>query len=73
MTDFFLTNARFSPSDDRYVSSLDKEKNNAEPVKENKHVKADNNVLVQEAPQPQVVEEGKTTELGARHRASSQI
>lgn len=32
MTDFFLTSARFSPSDDRYIPSLDKENNHAEPV-----------------------------------------
>ncbi|XP_029565621.1 cardiomyopathy-associated protein 5 isoform X2 [Salmo trutta] len=63
MTDFFRTNASSSPSDDRYIPSLDKEKNHAEPVKEDKHVKADNILkIVQEAPQPQVVKEGKTTE-----------
>eukprot|EP00063_Salmo_salar_P018740 XP_013993575.1 PREDICTED: cardiomyopathy-associated protein 5-like isoform X1 [Salmo salar] len=63
MTDFFRTNASSSPSDDRYIPSLDKEKNHAEPVKEDKHVKADNILkMVQEAPQPQVVKEGKTTE-----------
>ncbi|XP_020312941.1 cardiomyopathy-associated protein 5 [Oncorhynchus kisutch] len=63
MTDFFRTNASSSPSDDRYIPSLDKEKNYAEPVKEDKHVKADNVLkTVQEAPQLQVVKEGKTTE-----------
>ncbi|XP_041754556.1 cardiomyopathy-associated protein 5 [Coregonus clupeaformis] len=63
MTDFFRTNASSSPSDDRYIPSLDKEKNHAEPVKEDKHVKADNVLkTVQEAPQPQAVDEQKTPE-----------
>ncbi|XP_019908666.1 immunoglobulin A1 protease isoform X2 [Esox lucius] len=62
MTDFFRTNASSSPSDERYIPSLDKEKNEAEPVKKDKHVKVDHKVLdtMEKATHPQRVEERKT-------------
>ncbi|KAL0965320.1 hypothetical protein UPYG_G00279740 [Umbra pygmaea] len=62
MTDFFRTNASSSPSDDRYLPSLDKGKIEAELVTDEQHVKADREVLdtLKKAPQPQAGEKRKT-------------
>ncbi|KAJ7988585.1 hypothetical protein DPEC_G00325080 [Dallia pectoralis] len=62
MTDFFGTNASSSPFDERYIPSLDKEKNEAEPVKKNKRVKVQLKVLetMEKVPEPQREEEMKT-------------